>query len=309
MPKSPQARPTASLQHRRSEAEVMNTKELAGPPQEKSNSSLRLWRGKEKVSPPTRSTGIVMSEGKHISQGNMREPVVVMKRPDFINMKQKSVTSIDFSSSSLETTEWGAKQKSVSSSADSFSFSGTTERVPSKGSMGLKASKPFHFQGKGKGKQSDITSSSSFEPSLILRKLPQLSLFYGWSSLGKSHPKKWSNTNPPFDYERIDWTLEAHLMPPKRLPSSRMSTGISSSMHTLRSASTKASSSSSSSSSACLWEWNSLIARSDLIWLQEVWSSAGAAASSTSSAGLCEWTSPFAGRDLFNVPQKYVTTL
>lgn len=88
-----------------------------------------------------------------------------------------------------------------------------------------------------------------------------VSLFYGWSSVGRSHPKNWSNTNPLSDYESIDWTLEALLMLLKKSPSSKMSTSMSAIMHTLRSASTTAAS--SSSSSVCLWEWRSPSVASD----------------------------------------------
>lgn len=184
-----------------------------------------------------------------------------MKRPDSIYVNQKSVSSIDSSSSSSETTEWGSKQKSVSSSGGSFSFS-VTMNGSKQGSTSLNTnSKPFYFQGKGKWKQSVFTSLSSFKPSLFLWTLTRLSLFYGWSSVGRSHPKNWSNTNPLSDYESIDWTLEALLMLLKKSPSSKMSTSMSAIMHTLRSASTTAAS--SSSSSVCLWEWRSPSVASD----------------------------------------------
>ncbi|KAF2323710.1 hypothetical protein GH714_036669 [Hevea brasiliensis] len=228
--------------------------------------------------------GVSGNEGKNHQQ-TLREPVVMMQRPQSINAKQNQLPSVSASPSA--TTGW---YSSIASGVESV-----RSLLPnqSTGSLGLVnqnteqfyhpasyKESPFLFDGpidstsEGLGgswgtmckspsfaapyePQGSFGTMNASSPSLAAPS--SLGLFSGWGSagtLGSSSHVDWNTGGlmPEFDYTSIDWTLDSNL---------------SSSKLGMR--------------------------------------DGGATKESSSSASLHEWTS-FAGKDIFSLPRQFVTS-
>ncbi|KAG1327752.1 Ubiquitin-associated domain/translation elongation factor EF-Ts [Cocos nucifera] len=232
----------------------------------------------------------------NIQAGTLREPVIVMQRPQSVNAKQSiTSTSLGISASQPASTGWhsnGVPGMEVMKVADGG-------LAHSLSSLGLNGSYPqqfvpqTHFQtfvsspmesgamGWAGSWNSIGTSSSSLAvPS-------SLGLFTGWGSSGSSasSPVDWSTGGSTArDYASIDWTLDLALLRPS-VKTDRLSD---------------------------TWSTMSMggkVARPVVNDCGVYGSQYGSLASDpTSSSGSHEWTSPFAGKDLFRVPRQFVTS-
>lgn len=249
---------------------------------------------------------VVGNKGKNIHQ--VREPVVVMQRPQSINAKQIPVSSV--TAAPTVTPGWYATNVPV---ADNMRPNGKI--IPSMGSVGTENqfSEQFYHQAPYKetqhvyshldstlagsgGTWSSVGTSPSLaaplrsrgswsnmgmsSPSLAFPS--SLGLFSSWGStgtLGSSHVD-WNTGGlmPECDYNSIDWTLNTNL---------------------------------SSSETSGLWLGLSSLLRNssgmrmgNTNGLQD----GGVVTETSSSVGLCEWTSPFAEKDIFSVPRQFVTS-
>ncbi|KAJ9179515.1 hypothetical protein P3X46_011295 [Hevea brasiliensis] len=269
------------------------------------------------VTPPSSKLevrlGVSGNEGKNHQQ-TLREPVVMMQRPQSINAKQNQLPSVSASPSA--TTGW---YSSIASGVESV-----RSLLPnqSSGSLGLVnqnteqfyhpasyKESPFLFDGpvdstsEGLGgswgtmrkspsfaapyePQGSFGTMNASSPSLAAPS--SLGLFSGWGSagtLGSSSHVDWNTGGlmPEFDYTSIDWTLDSNLSSSKL---GGLWLGLSSLLR--------------NSTGTSMNGMNS----SCISGLRD----GGATKESSSSASLHEWTSPFAGKDIFSLPRQFVTS-
>ncbi|EEF36816.1 uncharacterized protein LOC8276315 [Ricinus communis] len=257
--------------------------------------------------------GVSGNEGKNHQQ-ILREPVVVMQRPQSINAKQNEVPSITYP---VVTAGW---YSNIVPGIENVRSNGKLLSSQNTGSFGLVNQSAEQFYHPASYKESSLLlngpvdpasaglggswSSMGKHPSLAAPYVPRgsygiasvsspslaapssLGLFTGVGSsgtLGTSHVD-WNNggSMPEFDYTSIDWTLDTNLSSSKR----GLWLGLSSLL--------------SDRSGARMNSMNS----SCISGLRE----AGAAKEMASSVGLREWTSPFAGKDIFSLPRQFVTS-
>ncbi|KAJ7982416.1 Ubiquitin-associated domain/translation elongation factor EF-Ts [Quillaja saponaria] len=256
------------------------------------------------------------NEATIIQQGAIKEPVVMMQRPQSTSSKQSPVSNV----SALLSATAGWYVNSVPAVDNTRSngkllrnqgtgFNGTANQsleqsyhqTPSKeypfmyGPAGSASAGAGFWNTTGTSSHSLIVPSehqgswnttSVSSPSLTVP--PSLGLFSGRGSagaFGSSVHVDW-NTGavlPEFDYTSIDWTLDYQ----SSSKSSGLWLGISSLLR---------------NSSGVRMGGNAKGSR--MSGLQN-----GGMASETSSAvGLHEWTSPFAGKDIFSLPRQFVTS-
>ncbi|XP_058107328.1 uncharacterized protein LOC131250939 [Magnolia sinica] len=264
------------------------------------------------------------SEGKVIQTGPLREPVIVMQRPQSVNAnKQNPTTSI--SASSPVTTGW---YPTGPSGTEMMKANGGLVQVPAasnRGSQQIYLQRSQHQQpyaasstdssaAVGWGSSWSMTGPSSLAvPS-------SLGLFMGWSSngtsSGSSSPVDWTTAGsmPVCDYNNIDWSLESTTTSPSSrqdrlsqgltmyMKSSRMydgwpgaTTGVSAgatriAVNGMRVAGLREGGVATDVSSPSMGSHE---------WMSDT---------STSAVGSHEWTSPFAGKDLLSLPREFVTS-
>ncbi|XP_043719768.1 uncharacterized protein LOC122667534 [Telopea speciosissima] len=254
---------------------------------------------------------VVGSEVKNLQTGAVREPVIMMQRPQSINnAKQNPATSV--SASPPVTAGW---YPNSAAGVEIMKSNGGLAHIPntSLGPSSLNSQQVYHqsqYQpfvsspvesqatGWGSSWGTAGTSSSRSVP-------PSLGLFSGWGSngaSGSSSPVDWNTggSMPQCDYTNIDWTLESS----SNSRSNGLWLGLASIMKNSRmydswSPSTMAGAKPAMRSAAA----NGV----SIAGLQEgpvVVDTPSAA----SSAGSHEWTSPFAGKDLFSLPREFVTS-
>ncbi|KAF8396281.1 hypothetical protein HHK36_017896 [Tetracentron sinense] len=245
------------------------------------------------VMPPPAKT-----EVKNIQPGTVREPVIMMQRPQSMNAKQNPAISI--SSNPPGTDGWYPNSvgsvEIMKSNASSQHLSSTTSISPNN-----RNSQHFYHQLQNQPhpfvSSSMDSTAAGWEGSMSrtgmsssLRAVPSsLGLFSGWGPTGTSDSSSRVDWNtgglmPQCDYTNIDWRLE----------------------------------STSSSRPSGLWLGLASFVKNN--GMHDSWSpstSAGAkpkirsvngAVGTDSSAGLHEWTSPFAGTDLFSIPRQFSTS-
>ncbi|KAJ6392941.1 hypothetical protein OIU77_022424 [Salix suchowensis] len=263
------------------------------------------------VAPPSTKTdvrlGLAGNEGKNLQQ-IVREPVIMMQRPQSINGKQNTVPS---ASATPVTSGWYLNNVS---GVENMRSNVKLPPNPSTRNLGLvnqsseqfyhpvsRKENPFLFSGPATSNRQGGTRSPSFTvPSQLqgsygktTASLPSLAapsslgLFTGWGSagtLGSSHVD-WNTGSlmPEFDYTSIDWTLNSNLLSSK---SNGLWMDLSS---LLRNTSITRGSSTNSSFLSGL-------------------RGSGMAKETSSSAGSSEWTSPFAGKDMFSLPRQFATS-
>ena len=260
--------------------------------------------------------GVVGNEGRMIHQGAVREPVVVMQRPQSINAKQHPVSSISASASGA--VSWYANSVP---GVDNIRSNGKFVQNQSAGSFGPEhqRSEQFYHQAPYKefpfmfgpvdstsaGLGGSWSTMGASSPSLTVPSEPRgswstmgasshsltvpssLGLFSGQGSagtFGSSSHVDWNTGGlmPELDYTSIDWTLDYH----SSSKSSGLWLGLSSLLR--------------NSSGMRLGSTNGKF----ISGLQD----GGVATETSSSAGLHEWTSPFAGKDIFSAPRQFVTS-
>ncbi|GMG99968.1 hypothetical protein Nepgr_001808 [Nepenthes gracilis] len=275
------------------------------------------------VPPPSAKTEScyvsVGGEYKALHQATVREPVVVMQRPQSVNAKQAPVSSL-LSSSPATGAGW------YSSSSEIIKSNGLLPHIPSSRSLspnnlGLnnfyhqphyqQQHQQFIMSGGSSLDTTPLTSRGNPSwgktgTSSTLAAASSLGLFSGLGSTGSSgstSPVDWNTGGsiPSCDYTNIDWSLDRSVLPTKpdglwlglgSIPKSNHPSPIYDSnglVMGVKPAMRPPSSNGSAVSMAGLQDGR-------------------AATADTSAAGSHEWTSPFEGKDLFSLPRQFVSS-
>ncbi|KAF9599358.1 hypothetical protein IFM89_036815 [Coptis chinensis] len=228
---------------------------------------------------------VVGSEAKNLPTGSVREPVIMMQRPQSINTKQNHpVTSMN-ATPAVTAGCLSAQQFYLPSNHQPY------------------VSSPLDTPASGWGNSHGTTGSSSSSTSSLT--VPaSLGLFSGWGSAGasgSSSPVDWNTggSMPQCDYASIDWTLDSTL--PSR--SNGLWLGLASFVKNSRMYDSWSPSTSADSKPTMRPASSNGI---PIPGRQE--GVAAETSSASTSEGQSEWTSPFAGKDLFSVPRQFVTS-
>ncbi|XP_010245149.1 PREDICTED: uncharacterized protein LOC104588773 isoform X2 [Nelumbo nucifera] len=258
--------------------------------------------------PPTKTETryvVVGGEVKNLQTGVVREPVIMMQRPQTTNAKQNSATSIN--APPTVSTRWypnsiaGMEMMKPCGSLPyipptSLSSSNMSSQQFYQPQYQPFASSPMESTTNGWGGSWSSTGNSS-----SLSVPSSLGLFSGWGSTGASgsnSPVDWNtgDSMPQCDYTNIDWTLESTSSRPNGLWLGLASFVKNSRMYDSWSSATSAAAMpamrSATSSGVCITGLQDGVVATD----------------TSSSAGSHEWTSPFAGKDLFSLPREFVTS-
>ncbi|XP_058078203.1 uncharacterized protein LOC131226633 [Magnolia sinica] len=271
------------------------------------------------VSPPPAKAEaryvVVGAEGKSMMHaGALREPVIMMQRPQSLNAKQNPTASMSASPPAV-TPRWYPNGGAVATAGNEVMKG--NEGLGSMPGMSLstnnRSSQQFYHQQQyqpfpsssvdpapaewgGPWSTAGTTSSSLAEPS-------SLGLFTGWGSAGPSSgassPVDWSmgGSMQQFDYANIDWSVESNSTRQRGLLLGLASYAKSNQTYDGWSAAMTAGAKST---------------RPGMNGIRIAGMREGRVvtdvSSSSSSAGSHEWTSPFAGQDLFSVPRQFVTS-
>ncbi|WCJ39206.1 Ubiquitin-associated/translation elongation factor EF1B protein [Euphorbia peplus] len=253
--------------------------------------------------------GVSGNEGKNHQQ-LLREPVVVMQRPQSMNAKQNQVPSMG----ALPSVTSGWYSSNVPG-AENILSNGNLFHNQSAMNVGLVNQRTEQFYQPASYKESSFSSNASVDPSYggfgaswsTMSKSPSLAipyesygptnaasspslaapsslgLFTGW---GSSPHVDWSTggSMPEFDYTSIDWTLDFNPLNSK--PPSGLWMGLSSLLN-------------NSSGSGMNGMASPYVSG---------FRDGGAVKEATSASGVHEWTSPFAGKDMFSLPRQFVTS-
>ncbi|KAM0954050.1 putative UBA-like superfamily, Ubiquitin-associated domain-containing protein [Dioscorea sansibarensis] len=235
-----------------------------------------------------------------VQTGTLREPVIVMQRPQSMNGKQGlPLGGIGMNGGSIPaSTGWHPNDSpglemmangavAGQHSLPKLSANGTSGQpyYPQSGFQPFILN-PVESGGTGRvGARSATGTSSSTSASSTSLTIPSsLGLFTGWGSSGSSgssSPVDWSTGSSVlrFDYTSIDWSLDPIELKTERPSSMRSpSVGIKPSRPSL-----------------------------NFVGLQDA-NGFLVDPSATVGVGSHEWTSPFAGKDLFRVPRQFVTS-
>ncbi|KAK6928945.1 hypothetical protein RJ641_005150 [Dillenia turbinata] len=235
----------------------------------------------------------MVSDCKNIQQfqqGAMREPVIMLQRPNSINAKQNLVPNA--TALPAGTSGWYPNNVPV---VETMRPNGKVLLNQGTGNL---SSEPFYHQNYLYKNDSYIASSPLDSQAALLGGLrgtvgvppsPSLSvpssvgLFSGW---GSSSSVGWDTGGlmPQCDYTSIDWTLESSNSLPSKF--SGLGLGITTSFE--------------DGSGMTPVRGNGV----HYVGLQD----GGLAKESQTSAGSHEWTSPFAGNDIFSVPRQVVSS-
>ncbi|XP_010251914.1 PREDICTED: uncharacterized protein LOC104593648 [Nelumbo nucifera] len=264
-------------------------------------------------SPPAKAEAryvVVGSEVKNLQTGAVREPVIMMQRPQSINAKPNPVTSINPS----PPVSAGWYSNSVAG-VEIMKSSGGLQHIPTTSLSSSNLSSQQFYQS-----QYQPFASSPVEPrttswggswstlgsaSSSLAVPSSLGLFSGWGSTGASgsnSPVDWNTggSMPQCDYTNIDWTLES--------TSSSKPNGLWLGLASFMNNSRMYDSWSSATSAGAKPVMRSATTNGVCIAGLQDGGVAATDTSGTSSAGSHEWTSPFAGKDLFSLPRQFVTS-
>jgi hypothetical protein len=260
--------------------------------------------------------GVVGNEGRILQQGAVREPVVVMQRPQTLNAKQNHVSSV--SSSPAGTVPWYISSVPA---VENIRSNGKIIQNQTVGSLGREnqSSEQFYRQAPYKEfpfmfRPVDPTSAAlggswstrgASSPSLMVPSEPQgswstmggsshsltapssLGLFPAQGSagtFGSSSHVDWNTGGlmPDCDYTSINWAVN---YPSDSKSSSGLLLGLSS-----------------------FWRNGSgmRLGNPNGNFISGLQDGGVATESSSSTAGSREWTSPFAGKDIISVPRQLV---
>jgi hypothetical protein len=260
--------------------------------------------------------GVVGNEGRILQQGAVREPVVVMQRPQTLNAKQNHVSSV--SSSPAGTVPWYISSVPA---VENIRSNGKIIQNQTVGSLGREnqSSEQFYRQAPYKefpfmfrpvdptsaGLGGSWSTRGASSPSLMVPSEPQgswstmggsshsltapssLGLFPAQGSagtFGSSSHVDWNTGGlmPDCDYTSINWAVN---YPSDSKSSSGLLLGLSS-----------------------FWRNGSgmRLGNPNGNFISGLQDGGVATESSSSTAGSREWTSPFAGKDIFSVPRQLV---
>ncbi|KAJ4979530.1 hypothetical protein NE237_010310 [Protea cynaroides] len=264
------------------------------------------------VSPPQAKTEaryvVVGSEIKNLQTGAVREPVIMMQRPQSINAKQNPATSV--SASPPVTAGW---YPNSAAAIEIMKSNGGLANIPSTSPSpnSLSSQQVYHqshyqpfvsnpVEAPAAGWGSSWATAGASSSSLAVPS--SLGLFSGLGSNGASgstSPVDWNTggSMPQCDYTNIDWTLESS--------SNSRSNGLWLGLASFVKNSRMYDSWSPSTLAGAKPAMRS--AGAGIAGLQEGVVAADTA-SAASSAGPHEWTSPFEGKDLFSLPRQFVTS-
>lgn len=273
------------------------------------------------VSPPpakTESRYIPTSnEYKNIQTGSVREPVVMMQRPQSVNAKQAPVTSISSSPPGTGAGGW------YPTSSEILKPNGLLPNIPTTRSLSpnnLSSSQFYHpsqyqqqhqpfmpgsgpLDNPGASRASASWSRASTSPTLA--PASSLGLFSGLGSSncasGSTSPVDWntSGSMPSCDYTSIDWSLDRSMFPPKH---NSMWVGLGT--YPRNGTHIYDSGASALGVNLAMRPSSSNGNGVPMVGLQD----GGAATADSSGAGSREWTSPFEGKDLFSLPRQFVSS-
>ncbi|XP_027164747.1 uncharacterized protein LOC113764899 [Coffea eugenioides] len=254
------------------------------------------------------------SELKNLQIGSVREPVIVMQRPQNMNVKQTPSTSVSSSSpgtavgwypNSMETLKPNGLMPPVSGARSLSPNSASTNQLYNQfqyqpQQQFVSSSGPMESPGisRGNGLWSRTGASPTLAPA------SNLGLFSGLGtngSSGSSSPVDWNTGGSmmQLDYTNIDWSLDrgssisrpGGLWPgmnsfmqneaPRTYDSFSSGMGVKSAMRPVLSNGS----------------------RVPIAGLQD-----GVGPSETSTSGSREWTSPFEEKDLFSLPRQFVSS-
>ncbi|XP_068660707.1 uncharacterized protein [Aristolochia californica] len=253
------------------------------------------------------------SEGKNMQTGGtVREPVIMMQRPQSVNVAKQNHPITSLGASSPLTAGW--YQNGVSG-VDLIKVNGGLGHIQT---TSMTTSNPvsqqyYHHQSQyqpfasspvessGWGSSWNTTTGSSSSASLAAPS-SSLGLFTGWGSTGTSGPSSpvdWSMGGSMLecDYTNIDWSLEATSSALSR--SNGLWMGLASYVKNSRTCDGG-------------WSGSSMIGGSNKMRSSGIQGlhegGVGADTGPPSSVGSHDWTTPFAGKDLFSIPRQFVTS-
>ena len=262
----------------------------------------------------------VGNEPKILQPGSLREPVIVMQRPQStINAKQvPAATSIN--SSSGTTAGWYPNTVEVMKSSGLLSNSITTRSLsPNNISANQLYHHHLHPHQHHHHHQPQLVSSSSpvvpqgndswskMSTSPTLSAASSLGLFswLGSSNLASSSASvDWSSSgsmNHQFDYTSIDWSLD------RNLPLSTKSSGMWQGLSYLNNPTTPLYDSRISEMGVKPTMGSTQPSNGNMV-SNALLKDGGIASAETSAASSREWTSPFEGNDLFSLPRQFVSS-
>ncbi|KAL2941388.1 Plectin [Bienertia sinuspersici] len=283
------------------------------------------------VSPPLSKADLryatVGNEYKNLQPGSVREPVVMMQRPQSVNVKPAPATSIS-SSPPGNVAGW------YPTSSEILKPNGLLPHIPSTRSLSpnnltsnqfyhptqyqqqqqhqhqhqnqhqhqpyMPGSSPMDNPGTARG----TSSWSRMGGSPTLAAASSLGLFSGLGSncsSGSNSPVDWntSGSMPSCDYTNIDWSLDRSFLPSKQ---NGLWVGLG---PYSRSSGAHMYDSGASAMGIPMRPSSSSIGNGvPIVGLQD----GGAGMADTSGAGSREWTSPFEGKDLFSLPRQFVSS-
>ncbi|XP_030522541.1 uncharacterized protein LOC115735443 [Rhodamnia argentea] len=279
----------------------------------------------------------VGGELKHLPLGTVREPVIMMQRPQSANAKQVPAISvgsppgtgagwhpsngIDIMKSGVLLPQipsgrsLGAGNLSSGQIYPQFYYqqqlglgSSPLESPGNRGTMGFQQHQQF-IQGGGLGDMPGTTqgngswSRTNAPPTLAAAS--SLGLFSGLNSSGSSgaaSPVDWSNSSvgQQFDYTNVDWSLDRGLSSPRSTNWLMGLTSLMKNKATMFDSDVPTAGSHIGMRPAPPSNGNGV----SLMGLQD----ASGATTDTSAPGSREWTSPFEGKDLFSLPREFVSS-
>lgn len=255
------------------------------------------------------------NEYKNVQPGSVREPVVMMQRPQSVNAKQAPVTSISSSPPGTAAGGW------YPTSSEILKPNGLLPNIPSTRSLSpnnlssgqfyhpsqyqqqhqpfLPGSGPLDNPGASRASWSRASTSPTLAPA------SSLGLFSGLGSSncasGSTSPVDWntSGSMPSCDYTSIDWSLDRSMFPPKH---NSMWGGVGT--YPRNGTHIYDSGASALGVNLAMRPSSSNGNGVPIVGLQD----GGAATADSSGAGSREWTSPFEGKDLFSLPRQFVSS-
>lgn len=270
------------------------------------------------VSPPPAKTEshyvVGGNEFKNLHPGSMREPVIMMQRPQSINTKQ--VPSTSTSSSHGTATSWYPSMEAMNNNGLSH-IANARSFTPNNSSSNqlfqhyqhhqqfVSGGNPMDSQGPSRG-NGYTRSRTGTSPTLAAAS--SLGLFSGLGTSGSSGPTSpvdWSTSGSmqQLDYTNIDWSLD-RTMPSLRPGGLRM--GVSSFMQNNTHTYDSNTNGVGANPGVRLVPSN----RSSGISIPGSQDRVANTETSTTAAGPSsrEWTSPFEGKDLFSLPRQFVSS-
>ncbi|KAI7982738.1 hypothetical protein LOK49_LG15G02382 [Camellia lanceoleosa] len=275
------------LEWAKPQQQIVMSADKRWPPSAASNPSVSYSMASplQATSPPAKTETRYMalgSELKNLQLGSVKEPVVVMQRPQSVNVKQAPTTSMS-SSPSGTVSGWYPNNVEVVKQPN-----GLSPHIPSMDSPGAAA--------RGNGLWNRMSTSPT------LAAASSLGLFSGLGSNGSSgslSPVDWNTggSTQQFDYTNIDWTLDR-----SSSRSSGMWQGMMKNNNHVHDSYT--------SGLNARTAMRPPLANGGLAGLQDGGVVASGETSTTTTGGgsSLEWSSPFEEKDLFSLPRQFVSS-